>query len=646
MDKGKVVNISQYIRQFVEDKSRYLAPFIVSGNLNNEYILGNQNKKINKVTLQIEEKKMPPTIYMERKIFNRMLPLYLTRNGILSNNMPIPGFKPSDNSSKRVYDAVQGNRFINNFMTDINFKQLYEKIIRVADIYGLCWIKTGIDWSQGDDITKIPLKSTDDFGREVAGEYIIKEGRPFIEVCPLDEVFPDSVYAEDMSKINELVHRRVFPLSIIKSKFGFDAKAEPIEQRYLLSYPEYNDLYRRIAGGPEYAYVYEYYKRADSMYPHGRYTICINDKVIYDGPLPFENGPNGTRLIPFDIVKLQGVPSHLFGITVYAQIIPIQDTYNSIKNRYLEYVNHIAIGQMYIWENSLVNKSLFNTTPGRLIELKRNAKKPEPVIKDKLGAEFINYLKTLEEDMLVTAGISQLTAFGQSRSNVRTDGVADKITESDENKLTNAIENISAAIISVFKKVIYAEKEREKILENLPEQFKTSIRDCYISKYKLSNIDAEQLTIVNRDFLRQSDQRLDKKLQQAVELGLYNPQNNLSYVSKIEWLDALKCDYLKDTLDPVERATHDLISEEHNAFLEGHDAEVEEWHIHAQHIYEHNLFRMSPEVRQLRYTDADKYAAIQQAIDAHLEAHNRYAAEVNNANAYENAKALINSYSS
>ena len=85
--------------------------------------------------------------YILRKVFNRILPLYLTRYGILTDNMPILGFKPSDKTSKRVFDALQGNKFLTNFLTDCNFRNIYEKIVRYADVYGLCWVKTGIDWT-------------------------------------------------------------------------------------------------------------------------------------------------------------------------------------------------------------------------------------------------------------------------------------------------------------------------------------------------------------------------------------------------------------------------------------------------------------------------------------------------------------------
>ena len=115
-------------------------------------------------------------------------------------------------------------------------------------------------------------------------------------------------------------------------------------------------------------------------------------------------------------------------------------------------MNHIAIGQVYYWEGSLINKNAFTTKPGKMIGLKRNARNPVPVQKDKLSMEFINYLRALEDDMLITAGLSQMAAYGSTKSNVRTDGVVDKLSESDENKLVNALDNISECMVGMFKK--------------------------------------------------------------------------------------------------------------------------------------------------------------------------------------------------
>lgn len=633
----KVFTISQYIKEFTTEAAAKLAPFVLSGKLNIEFIKGNQNKRIVGGS-KIESLKQSGGVYTENKVFNRILPIYLTRFGILSKNMPIPGFKPHDNSAKRQFDAVRGNDFINSFIVDEQIKKDFNKLIAQTEAYGLGWIKTGIDWSAGGEIASINAK-TEYYDDKKKGEYILKEGRPFFEVVPMYEVFVDNLHATSMSDINELVHRRAFTCTYIQRKWGVKVKPEKMDTVSLAHSPKYTDMAFGVSESDDYAYVYEYYKRPDAEYPEGRYVLMISDQIVFDGKLPYANAGGGRRQIPFDMVVFQNIPNYTVGVTVYSQIIPIQETYNAIKNRYLEYVNHIAIGQMFYWEGSLVNPKTFTTKPGKLIAIKRNAREPKPVQKDKLSNEFIQYLRTLEEDMLVTAGLSQLTAFGSSRSNVRTDGVVDKIDESDQNKLVNAVENLSAAMVEAFKKIIYCEKERVRILR---EDLKIEEKDCYAIMYKLDNVDVEQLTVANRDFLMQDDQTVDKKLQQAMSMGLYDPNRNLSYLSKMHLVDALQCNYLMDTLDPNEKAQHDLIESEHYDMSDRQiQPQAEYFHLHSQHIVEHNIYRVSPEVRMLKEKEPEQYKALMQMLENHIKQHEDFEKQSKQPDVVSGAKAIF-----
>jgi hypothetical protein len=617
----KTRSIPTYIKNFVDDSTTHLRPFVAQGKYNNEFIKGRQNKRINNKTLTIEEKNIDPSLYLEKKIFNRILPIYLTRYGILTQNMPVPGLKPIGNSAKEVENSRKINNFIQKFITNSNFKDKYNLAVKHADVYGLEWFKTGIDWSDGEDIAEVEIET----GSGEKGLVTVKEGKVFILPIPMHEVFINNWHVESMDEVNELVHRRPFPLDYIKKRWGFDAQKEDITEFNLPTYPKYSDIGYLASTDIEYAYIYEYYKKPDALYPNGRYIIVCNEKVLWDEVLPFINSANNQRKIPFDFVALQTVPHHTVGVTVYQQIIPIQETYNAVKNRYLEYVNHIAIGQMFYWEGSLINKNSFSTKPGKLIGLKRNSRQPVPVQKDKLSAEFINYLRTLEDDMLIAAGLSQITAYGMSRGNLRTDGVVDKINESDENKLINAVDNLSETLIKVFKKVIYLEQDRETVLYEKLMVAKANIK-AY--QYSLKGISCENLAIVNREFLMQSDQTIDKKMQQAMGLGMFAPNTGMSYISKLELLNSMRATYLQDTLDPMERATHDLVDEENAIMMHKMEVpSVEQFHNHAQHLVEHNLYRISPVIRKLQEEDPKKYKALMDAMAMHIEQHEKLASE-------------------
>ena len=626
-----------HIQAFIRDAELRIRPFVLSGELSKGYIQGYQYKRINERTLSIEGLKNVHGLYLERKIFNRMLPIYLTRYGILSQNQPIAGFKGTDNREETITNAIEGNKFLETFRKDINFNSVYKKAIQGADIFGLCWFKIGIDWSKGDEILSrditITKENQDDF--KTKATRIVHEGRTFMEVIPMHEVLVDSLAVENMEDVTELCHRRMFSLEYIRKRWGFEAIAEDIDPRYFLDTSRYSDNNRYEEN--KYAYVYEYYRKPDALYPKGQYCVLINNQILYEGELPYDNSAR-KREIPFIPVNLQTVPNHLVGVTVYSQIIPIQDTYNSIKNRLLEHINHLAIGQMYVWKDSLVNPDGITNKPGQFIMVKRNAKRPEPVQKAQVGSEIVNYLKTIEEDMLVTAGLSQISAYGMSKSSVRTDGVADKIGEADQNKLTNALDNISEAIIAAFKMVLYTEKNRQK---DLTEIMRLAKLDSYMLKYNLGELDPENLEIVNREFLMQSDQARQLRMTQASNLGVYNPQSGLSYITKLEILEALNSSYLKDTLDPVERASHDQIQDEHRDITSKIDVEVNDWDNHEQHILEHSLFRMSAQVRNLKRTNQAMYEYVTEALKRHIEEHSKYQQDSKSQNTYQNAKAFL-----
>jgi hypothetical protein len=139
----------------------------------------------------------------------------------------------------------------------------------------------------------------------------------------------------------------------------------------------------------------------------------------------------------------------------------------------------------------------------------------------------------------------------------------------------------------------------------------------------------------------QSDQARQLKMTQASNLGVYNPQSGLSYLTKLEILDTLNSGYLKDTLDPIERSNHDVIRDEHRDLLEKIDIEVHDYDNHSQHILEHTVFRMSAQVRELKKTDPKLYAYVQESLKKHMGEHSKFQQDTSNKGVYENAKALL-----
>ena len=69
--------------------------------------------------------------------------------------------------------------------------------------------------------------------------------------------------------------------------------------------------------------------------------------------------------------------------------------------------------------------------------------------------------------------------------------------------------------------------------------------------------------------------------------------------------------------------------------------DAEEYHMHNQHIANHNLFRISPEARKLKRDEPEKYKLFSEAIDAHIKQHEKFLQGKSQGNVYDNAKAAL-----
>lgn len=615
--KEKDKELCEYIETFVENSKMKMQPFIVVGELNREYIRGNQHRKINPKTHSVVDKQKPKGIYMERKKFNRMLPIYLTRQGIMTDNQPIVGFQPSVGDPRSINGAITGNAFLKELRKQIKIKKIYGKRVKQADLFPLAFAKIGTDYSQGDVLFDGEITVEDTEGNKEKKQVTVHEGRHFVEVLPIYECFPDAIQVESFEEVNEFVHRRPLSVKAIERRYGVVIDPEPIDQNYV----QRGYYVQSVTEDYEnHAYVSEYYQRPCAEFPKGRYIIKLGGEYIYHkGPLPYINGEYGTRTLPFVCDSLQSVPGFLPGITVYSQIIDIQDTYNALKNRILEYFNRLAIGRKFAWKGSLVNPNGWTNKPGGVTWLTRHGRPPQNEQIDKIGGEFANYLSILSNDMLEIAGLSALQALGKAASNMRAEGIVDKIAESDTNKLSDAIKSLSETELEIFRQILYLEKERQRILK---EEFKLDNLDEFTIKYNLKDVDPEEIVVVNREFLMQSDQIVEKKMLQANQLGLYNPQAGLSFRTKMETLDMLQAGYLKETLDPVERANWSRIKREHFMILNRDESvKVEDFDLHPMHIMEHQLELMSDTMEELKRTDADLFTYVDTKLREHIDQH-------------------------
>jgi hypothetical protein len=165
--------------------------------------------------------------------------------------------------------------------------------------------------------------------------------------------------------------------------------------------------------------------------------------------------------------------------------------------------------------------------------------------------------------------------------------------------------------------------------------------DKYIAKYDMSAVNPEELIIVNREFLMRSDQIIEKKMMQASNFGIYAPDTGMSYRAKLEVLDMIQAGYLKDTLDPVERANWSQIQYEHTMLYKEEMLEVQPYEQHEMHIQEHMLELMGTRMIELKKKEPEEYQKYAEMLNMHISQHQEIVSERQQAQVFDRAKAQM-----
>ena len=79
----------------------------------------------------------------------------------------------------------------------------------------------------------------------------------------------------------------------------------------------------------------------------------MGGKLLYKGPLPYQNGERGERIFPFVKQDCLRLPGAFFGSSVVDRLIPVQRAYNAVRNRKHEFLNRLSMGVLTVEDGSV-----------------------------------------------------------------------------------------------------------------------------------------------------------------------------------------------------------------------------------------------------------------------------------------------------
>ena len=188
-----------------------------------------------------------------------------------------------------------------------------------------------------------------------------------------------------------------------------------------------------------------------TLIPDGRLVIVAGDKLLFDGPLPYINRENGERGFPFVRQVSQNMAGCFWGMSIIDRLIPIQRSYNAVKNRKHEFLNRISMGVLTVEDGSVDVDNLQEEglSPGKVLIYRQGSEPPKVMDSGSVPIEFTYEEERLINELMVISGTSELSRNSATPTNV-TSGVALRLLiEQDDSRLASTADEIRFAIKEV-----------------------------------------------------------------------------------------------------------------------------------------------------------------------------------------------------
>ena len=425
--------------------------------LNMNFMSGNQYCSITtRGDVEADEKQY---FWQQREVFNHVAPIVETRASRLNRVRAKVSVRPSGTDVADVNTAKLSSKILQTTWEEIDAYSKVRQANLWSEICGTAFYKIG--WSgEGGNLAAV--------GKN--GEPIF-EGEIELTVCPPYEIFPDNLSAGSIDELGSIIHAKAYTVDEIKERWGVDVKPENVD---VISFRGADNL-----GGLGYsanstqvafekkanmAVVVEKYVLPTKKHPYGRMIIVAGDSLLYYGDLPYENGVNGKRALPFVRQCAIEQPGNFFGISIIERIIPVQRAYNAVKNRKHEFLNRISMGVLAVEDGSVDTENLEEEglSPGKVLIYRQGANPPTLLNPGNVPNDFSYEEEKLLSEFIVISGVSELMSYTHTPTNVQSGVAMNLLIEQDDIRLSLSADSIRFAIKSIGYHILRLYKQFAK----------------------------------------------------------------------------------------------------------------------------------------------------------------------------------------
>ncbi|MBE5734872.1 MAG: hypothetical protein E7361_00240 [Clostridiales bacterium] len=604
----------EYVAQVLEDfRQRQIArkPYDTKWQLNVNFYTGNQHCAVDGKGDVVDNQKQ--YFWEERQVYNHIAPILDLRLSKLSRVRPTLNVIPFSDNVEDVSSAKVSKKILNAISYESNISKLLSEGTTWSEICGTSFYKIG--WNEA----KGRLVGKDDIGNE------IHEGDIEISVVSPFEIYPDSNTYSNIEDCASIIHARALHVDTVRNIWGVEVEGKDIDCYTLETTPANSianvyssNMAKKIK--KNHVLVLEKYEQPSVELPDGRVSIIAGDKLLYMGELPYINHAEGRRGYPFVKQVSNTVPNSFWGTSIIERLIPIQKSYNAIKNRKHEFLNRLSMGVFAVEDGScdIENLEEEGMMPGKVVVYRNGSTPPRLLNTGNVPIDFQYEEKQLLNEFIEISGVSDLITTKSISGNLS--GTAlQLLIEQDEVRMLTSAENLKLCVLDIAKMVLRLYKQfavfphTTRLVGN-----NGAVELLY---WKGSNLATEDVVFETDYELNQSLAQKRSSLMEALGAGLLHDEDGkLSNSMRHKILSELGFDIWENTMDEATLQSYQAEKENVGLIIDGELPEPSEIDDHDTHIKEHRCFILSNDFKiQLR-----ENPDLQSKMLEHIRQHKKY----------------------
>ena len=537
-DKVIVDSITQDFKRRQQERR----PYELAWELNMNFYVGNQYSYISNAGELTDIEKH---YYWEnREVYNHIAPIIETRLAKLNKIKPNLTVKPASNSENDLFSANLANSILQSFIERNSLKSLISTANAWSEITGTSFYKVSWNDSLGNVIGKIDGN-------------LIKNGDAQVSVCSPFEIYPDSNGAIDIEDCESIIEARAVPVENINQSWGLNLDGEDIDicelnNSSFLSGISGRSNITKISHNTKHNHVLviERYEKPNNKNRNGKLTIICKNKLLYDGDLPYKIGKNHELAYPFIKQVSTKQISSFWGISVIERSIPIQRSYNAIKNKKHEFIERLASGVLSVEDGSVDIDNLEDEglAPGKILVYRNGSTPPKFLDAGSIPSELENEETLLLSELNNLCCVSDVTTTTNVPTGINSGSALNLLIEQDETRLSLTAEYIRESIKKIGEYILRLYKQFAT--QTRLDKFTDKNGSVEIFYWKNSDITADDVILDSRNELEENSYNKKDLILALYDKGiLFDSSGKINSSNKNRLLKMLGLDNWEITQD-------------------------------------------------------------------------------------------------